>query len=169
MLVLGGVIPAPSRLRHVGQQTGAASHVGGPEEVTPPQLFTSVVPDPFGLPRVRLQQTHLPPALVSTFESDWYVSLRREAWELAILDPSHDTVPKAHQGAAASGVLLNIEVDDVDAEYHRLVTLGDRTAVVPIRSEAFGQRHFIISAPDGVLVDVIMPIEPSADFAEQFV
>jgi hypothetical protein len=32
----------------------------------------------------------------------------------------------------------------------------------------FGQRHFIIAAPDGVLVDVITPIEPGPEFAEQF-
>lgn len=40
---------------------------------------------------------------IPTFESDWYVSLRRDAWELAILDRSHDTVPTTHRGSPASG------------------------------------------------------------------
>lgn len=108
-------------------------------------------------------------AFEPAFESDWYVSLKRGTWELAILDATHETVPEAYRGRAASGILLNLEVDDVDAEYQRLVTEGGMAAVLPIRSEAFGQRHFIVSGPDGVLVDVITPIEPDETFAEQFV
>lgn len=104
-----------------------------------------------------------------TFESDWYASLRHGAWELAVLDSTHETVPLAYSDRPASGLLLNVEVDDVDAEYQRLVTDGGMTPVLPIRSEAFGQRHFIVAAPDGVLVDVITPIEPDAVFAAQFV
>lgn len=43
------------------------------------------------------------------FESEWYVSLRNDpAFELAILDPSHETVPAGFDHAAA-GVILNIE------------------------------------------------------------
>ena len=38
-----------------------------------------------------------------------------------------------------------------------------------IRSEDFGQRHFIVADPDGVLIDVITPIAPAADYADQYV
>lgn len=103
-----------------------------------------------------------------TFESDWYVSLRRDRWELAVLDARHETVPAAVRGTRAGGVLVNIEVDEVDAEYERLVSNGGLDAVLPIRSEAFGQRHFIVRGPDGVLVDVITPIQPDATFAAQY-
>ncbi|WP_119697865.1 VOC family protein [Microbacterium halotolerans] len=103
------------------------------------------------------------------FEADWYASLRRDSWELAILDCAHDTVPQAIRGSAAGGVLLNIEVADVDAEYLRLVETGALDAVLPLRSEPFGQRHFIVQGPDGVLIDVITPIEPDEEFAAQFV
>ena len=103
-----------------------------------------------------------------TFESDWYVSLRRGAWELAVLDSTHETIPAGYRDRAASGMLLNLEVEDVDGEYRRLVQRGGLTEVLPIRSEAFGQRHFIVAAPDGVLVDVITPIEPSESYAAQF-
>lgn len=105
---------------------------------------------------------------VPTFESDWYVSLRRDTWELAILDPMHETVPAAYRGRAAAGILINLEVEDVDAEYERLVTHGGLSAVLAIRSETFGQRHFIVAAPDGVLIDVITPIEPDETHAAQF-
>lgn len=103
-----------------------------------------------------------------TFEADWYVSLQRERWELGVLDKDHLTIPKGHRGVGAAGILINIEVDDVDAEYERLVTSGSLDAVLPIRSEDFGQRHFIVAAPDGVLIDVISPIDPVGEFAAQF-
>ncbi|MGY2075354.1 VOC family protein [Blastococcus sp. SYSU DS0828] len=103
-----------------------------------------------------------------TFESDWYVSLRRERWELAVLDPDHPTVPASHRGAAAAGVLVNIEVDDVDAEYRRLVLDAGLTAVLPLRTEAFGQRHFVLAGPEGVLVDVITVIPPSGEYVDSY-
>jgi uncharacterized glyoxalase superfamily protein PhnB len=104
----------------------------------------------------------------TTFDADWYVSLRRERHELAVLDAAHETIPDGHRGRSTSGILLNLEVDDVDAEYRRLVVEGPLDAVLPIRSEAFGQRHFIVSGPDGVLIDVITPIEPDETFAASF-
>lgn len=103
-----------------------------------------------------------------TFTSDWYVSLTNGSWELAILDAGHETIPAPYRGATSRGLLLNLEVDDVDAEHARIVDLPDIEIALPLRSEDFGQRHFIVAAPDGVLVDVITPIEPSPEFAAQF-
>ena len=102
-----------------------------------------------------------------TFELDWYVSLQRDQWELAILHRDHPTIPEAYRGVAAAGVLINIEVNDVDAEYERLVAGGGLSPVSPIRSEDFGQRHFILAGPDGVLIDVITLIPPTGEFAAQ--
>jgi catechol 2,3-dioxygenase-like lactoylglutathione lyase family enzyme len=102
-----------------------------------------------------------------TFASDWYVSLRRGDKELAVLDLTHPTIPEGFRGAAAGGVLLNVEVDDVDAMHDRLVDAG-LTPVLPLRSEDFGQRHAIFAGPDGVLIDIITPIPPTGEFADQF-
>lgn len=105
-----------------------------------------------------------------TFESDWYISLRQpepSPIELAILDPTHPTIPEGFR-VATQGVILNFEVDDVDAEYERLVVRGGLPEALPLRSEDFGQRHFIISDPNGLLIDVITPIPPSTEFAEAF-
>jgi catechol 2,3-dioxygenase-like lactoylglutathione lyase family enzyme len=102
-----------------------------------------------------------------TFEADWYVSLRRPgppACELALLDHTHPTQPEPYR-APVRGLLLNVEVEDVDAEWRRLVLDGGLRAELDLRSEDFGQRHFIVAAPDGVLVDVITPIPPSAGYA----
>lgn len=100
-----------------------------------------------------------------TFAADWYVSLRCGAWELAVVDAGHPTVPVSHRGPAAGGLLLNLEVDDVDAEYRRLVTDGPLHPLLDLRTEDFGQRHFIVAGPDGVLVDVITPVEPTPEYA----
>lgn len=104
-----------------------------------------------------------------TFDSDWYASLRHRgnpAYELAILDASHESIPEGHRGRA-SQLLLNIEVDDVTAEAERLTRAGI-DVVQALRDEPFGQRHLIVAAPDGVLVDVIEEIPPSPEFAAQF-
>lgn len=102
-----------------------------------------------------------------TFAADWYVSLRRGADELAFLAFDHDTIPDGF-GAPARGLLLNVEVHDARAAYRRLVVDGGLECVLELRDEAFGQRHFILLAPGGVLVDVIEPIEPDPGFAAAF-
>ncbi|GHE59344.1 glyoxalase [Camelimonas fluminis] len=100
------------------------------------------------------------------FTTDWYVHLQAPGdsnVNLAILRGDHDTIPAAGRGRAA-GLLLNFEVPDVDAVHDRLAASG-ADIVLPLRDEDFGQRHFIMAAPDGVLVDVITPIPPSEAFA----
>ncbi|MGB3187138.1 MAG: VOC family protein [Ornithinimicrobium sp.] len=103
----------------------------------------------------------------STFETSWYVSLRSDVSELAILDADHPTVPVGY-GTPSAGVLINLEVDDVDAVHQRLVVDGHFETVRSLRSEDFGQRHFIFAGPDDVLIDVITPIEPSAEYATAY-
>ncbi|MEU3748063.1 MULTISPECIES: VOC family protein [Streptomyces] len=106
-----------------------------------------------------------------TFEADWYVSLRRPDaphYELALLDHAHPTVPEGHRAAIEGGLLLNFEVDDVDAEHRRLVTEAGLREVLPLRTEDFGQRHFIVAAPDGVLIDVITVVPPTEEYASQY-
>lgn len=104
-----------------------------------------------------------------TFSSDWYVHLRSKddpSVNLAVLDGSHATIPETGRGRI-SGLLLNFEVEDPDAVYAQ-VTAAGLPILIPLRDEAFGQRHFITSDPNGVLIDVIKPIAPSAEFAELY-
>ncbi|WP_228973267.1 VOC family protein [Streptomyces sp. DH12] len=106
-----------------------------------------------------------------TFEADWYVSLRRPdapQYELAILDHAHPTIPEGRRVALSGGLLLNFEVDDVDREHRRLVAEAGLPEVLPLRTEEFGQRHFIVAAPEGVLIDVITVVPPSEEYAAQY-
>lgn len=103
----------------------------------------------------------------AVFSSDWYVSLNAEGQELAFIQAGHQTIPeshRAHSGSAAPGLLVNIEVDDVDSVAERLVN-ADVTILLPLRSEDFGQRHIIVEAPGGIMVDVITPIPFSGEYA----
>lgn len=104
------------------------------------------------------------------FEADWYVHLQSEEDDkvnLAVLDQSHETIPEAGRGKGAGGLLLNFEVEDVDAVYEDARENG-LPILQELRDEAFGQRHFITRDPNGVLIDVIKPIPPSEDFLKQF-
>lgn len=103
------------------------------------------------------------------FTADWYVHLQsRDAAQvtLAILDGQHETIPSVARGHVA-GLILNFEVEDVDAQHARLVAAG-LPILLSLRDEEFGQRHFITADPNGVLIDVITPIPPSAAFAAQY-
>ncbi|WP_459802533.1 VOC family protein [Herbidospora sp. RD11066] len=102
------------------------------------------------------------------FEADWYVSMKNPSgYELALLDPAHPTIPAGYR-TPARGLLLNFEVDDVDAEWRRLVVTGGLKPELELRSEEFGQRHFIVAAPEGVLIDVITQIPAGEEFTGNF-
>ncbi len=105
----------------------------------------------------------------AAFEADWYVHLQHGAdrsANLAILQGDHETIPPEGRGRAA-GMLLNFEVEDVDAVHDRLGAAG-LPILLSLRDEAFGQRHFITADPNGVLIDVIRPIPPTGEFAAQY-
>ncbi|GJG98033.1 VOC family protein [Cupriavidus pauculus] len=104
------------------------------------------------------------------FTADWYVHLQSAhdaAVNLAILDADHDTIPQPARGQTVAGLLLNFEVEDVDAVHARLAEAG-LPILLSLRDEAFGQRHFITADPNGVMLDIITPIAPSEAFAAQY-
>lgn len=102
------------------------------------------------------------------FESDWYVHLQSiddPNVSLALLEAGHPTIPPSD--LPSTGLILNFEVDDVDAVYQR--ARSENWAILkPLCDEAFGQRHFIARDPSGTLIDVIKPIPPSAEFAAHY-
>lgn len=104
------------------------------------------------------------------FASDWYVHLQSaedRRVNLGIVQGDHETIPEEGRGRT-SGLLINFEVKDPDAVYERILAAG-LPILRSLRDEPFGQRHFITKDPHGVLIDVIKPIPPSAEFLAQFV
>ncbi|MEO0372973.1 MAG: VOC family protein [Pseudomonadota bacterium] len=99
------------------------------------------------------------------FDSDWYVHLQSKtdpSLNITVLRADHETIPEPARGVT-QGVILSFEVADVDAEHERLVQEGV-PVVQPLRDEPHGQRHAIYSDPNGILIDIITPIPPSAEF-----
>ena len=111
----------------------------------------------------RFYEQHL--GFVRVFDSDWYVHMRSSAKdhiELAVIAYDHDTIPEISR-KPTSGLLLSFEVEDAAAEHARLTAAGVEV-VQPLRDEVFGQRHFIATDPNGILLDIITPIEPDPDW-----
>jgi catechol 2,3-dioxygenase-like lactoylglutathione lyase family enzyme len=105
----------------------------------------------------------------AAFESDWYVHLQsRDAGHvnLAVVQVGHPTIPGG-ASVPTQGLLLNFEVPDVDAAHARALAEG-LPILRSLRDEPWGQRHYITQDPNGVLIDVITPIEPSAEYAAQY-
>ena len=103
------------------------------------------------------------------FESDWYVHLQQEAdatVNLAVLRHDHETIPPEGRGETR-GLILNFEIEDVDAEEARLREMGV-PVVKSLRDETFGQRHVIFRDPNGVLLDLITPIPPTGAYADGY-
>jgi catechol 2,3-dioxygenase-like lactoylglutathione lyase family enzyme len=110
------------------------------------------------------------------FEADWYVQLHASRGdsvppiELAFMIPKVETQPAPlHAAFSGAGVILTLDVDDVDAVHSKLNLAGVlRDVVIPLRDEAWGQRHFLIRDPAGMLLDVVQQIPPSAQYAAAY-
>ncbi len=104
-----------------------------------------------------------------SFDADWYCHLQSNEdpkVNIAILKGDHETVPAEGRGFI-QGLILNFEVEDVDAEFERAQKAG-LPIIKTLTDEAFGQRHFITRDPNGVLIDVIKPIPPVGQFVDQY-
>lgn len=111
----------------------------------------------------RFYERHL--GFSRVFSSDWYVHLRSPAttvYELAVIAHDHETIPEAGR-KPTSGLILSFEVEDAAAEHTRLLAAGV-TIPQPLRDEIFGQRHFIAADPNGILLDIITPIDPDQEW-----
>ncbi len=72
--------------------------------------------------------------------------------------------PPALAGRRADGLLLVFVVEDVDAEYARLLD-GGIELTTPIETEEWGERFFQLTDPNGVVFQLVTWIHPPADDA----
>lgn len=102
------------------------------------------------------------------YDSDWYVHLSKKGQKevnLAFVQFNHESVPKEFR-KKSQGILLNLEVDDVEGEFKRLK--NDSQIELELREEAWGQKHFILSGPGNILIDIIKVIPPAKEFKESY-
>lgn len=103
------------------------------------------------------------------FEIDWYIQLQSPSLEpvqIAFVASNHPSVPSGYQ-KTPQGVIVTVEMEDVDKIFQKAITLK-LPVVVDLCNEAWGQRHFMVEDPNGLLLDVYSMIEPSPEFAEQY-
>jgi catechol 2,3-dioxygenase-like lactoylglutathione lyase family enzyme len=88
-------------------------------------------------------------------EGGWFVLLQLGAYELGFMLPGLDSQAaifrSAHNG---KGMWLSFDVEDVDAQYQRIQSLGVPIEVA-LRNEPWGDRHFVIVDPSGIALDIV--------------
>ena len=90
------------------------------------------------------------------FAEDWYIHLVHETGsELAFMAPNTKNQPAAlHTGFNGSGLVYSIEVEDAQKEYDRL-RQTDVPIIFDLKTEEWGQKHFILQDPSGTYVDIV--------------
>lgn len=92
-----------------------------------------------------------------TFENEFYLLLNTPGGgsEISFLLPDHPSQqPLFHKAFQGQGVYLTIEVEDVDKLYNELKKKGVNIRI-DLRDEPWGDRHFAISDPNGVGIDLV--------------
>ncbi len=101
---------------------------------------------------------------VSTFDAGWYVNLRIDGDGPSIQFMQPQTDMPTFGGA---GIMLNFNVEDVDAEYERLTKVGLQTAM-PLEDHPWGDRGFSVIDPIGNSVYIYSDREPTKEFKQYY-
>ena len=103
-----------------------------------------------------------------TFSSDWYISLSHpDGGELAMIDAGHESIASNYR-RSVNGMILNIEVENVTQMYDDIRKQNEGIIAMALRDEAWGQRHFMMQDPNGILVAVIEIIPPGKEFQNNY-
>ncbi len=92
-----------------------------------------------------------------TFENEFYLLMHtpNKQAEFSFLLPNHPSQqPLFHQPFKGEGLFLTIEVEDVDKLYNEVKAKGIDIKI-ELRDEPWGDRHFAITDPNGVNIDLV--------------
>jgi predicted enzyme related to lactoylglutathione lyase len=98
--------------------------------------------------------------VVSVELDDWYLQLMSPedpSLNIGFVTPAPEHFVGRVAPAGTYALVLTIHVDDVDAAYERAQTMGAEIAQ-EIRDEEYGQRHFLVVDPNGLLLNVMSAI-----------
>ena len=103
------------------------------------------------------------------FNSGWYVHLATESGiQVGFLEPNHPSQPELlHSPFMGSGSLFSLEVDNAEEAYDDVKKLGLKI-VMELKSEEWGQRHFMISDPHQLIVDIVQTTDPTEEYAKEY-
>jgi uncharacterized glyoxalase superfamily protein PhnB len=98
--------------------------------------------------------------VVSVELDDWYLQLMvpdDPSLNIGFVKPGHELFAGHTAPAGTHALVLTIHVDDVDAAYQRAQEMGAEIAA-EIRNEEYGQRHFLVLDPNGLVLNVMSTI-----------
>lgn len=88
-------------------------------------------------------------------ENDWVVLLQLGQSELGFMKPNLESQAAIfRKPLCGQGMWIVVDVENVDAEYQRIQSLGVPIEV-ELRDEPWGDRHFVVIDPNGIGVDVV--------------
>ena len=94
----------------------------------------------------------------------WYVSLQHpDREELRVDFVRHDHETWVEPVDRVRGAMLALVVDDVDDQCERMVA-GRVQVLKPLATEPWGQRRFQVAGPDGLVVELVQPVEPDLEW-----
>lgn len=85
----------------------------------------------------------------------WYIQMaspERPELQIGIMRLDHEFTPRPFQHPA-QGVILSVQVEDVDAAFAAVKARGFELAH-DLRTEDFGMRRFMVADPNGLLVNL---------------
>lgn len=106
------------------------------------------------------------------FEASWFIYLTGQGPEgtrgatIAFMHPDHPSSPPGPEAFDGRGMIVTMEVADVDAVHAHLAAEGVPVVYGPV-SEDWGQRRFMVRDPAGLLVDVVEQTDPAPGYWER--
>ncbi|GAA1621990.1 VOC family protein [Georgenia ruanii] len=94
----------------------------------------------------------------------WYVSTQhpdREDLRVDFVQQDHETWPRPAE--PVRGAMLAFLVADVDSQHAQMVA-GGVTVLKPLVTEPWGQRRFQVAGPEGLVVEVVQPVDPDPEW-----
>ena len=99
------------------------------------------------------------------YESDWYIELLSPDMAVGI----SFTLPQREAGEYYNGrgIILSMEVEDVDGEHSRLKAAGLRI-LQDIQEKPWGERSFVMDDPNGIHLYIYKSIPPTPEYQKQY-
>ncbi len=119
------------------------------------RIVPNIVSERFAASRAFYEQ--LFDLVVSVELDDWYLQLMApedRSRNIGFVKPGSELAAGRVSIDGNSSMLLTIHVDDVDEAHERAQAIGAEI-LGEIRDEAYGQRHFLVVDPNGVLLNVM--------------
>lgn len=90
------------------------------------------------------------------FETEWFVLLEtKQKSELAFMLPGIKSFDPLFRKAYSAGIWLTLNVEDIDLEYKRIKARPELEVLQEIKTETWGERHFVIRDPNNIALDIV--------------